>query len=273
MTSRPARQIADRHSLSQGVARASRIRRHAGQLVVGLTFLAFWQICSSYNIIDPLFARSPAQVWAFFLQIAADGTLWPSLYSTLEAVAVTFILASTAGIASGIGLGLFPRIEALVTPYLNAINAMPRIALAPVFLIYFGIDQAAKIALAFSIVVFIVMVNARAGILTVDRDIVTMARIMNTSRLQMFWKILIPTAIPSIFAGLRLAVIYSLLGVITSEILSSRVGLGQLIAMHAGNFQLEGMYAVVIVMALVATLLNLAMGLIEKRLLRWKGNS
>ncbi|WIY53903.1 ABC transporter permease [Devosia sp. YIM 151766] len=250
---------------------ARRRKRLVGQLIVGLVFLGIWQVVSELRFVDPLVARSPAQVWAILVEMVRSGLLWPSLYSTLEAIAITFVLAGGLGIVAGVGLGLFPKAEALLEPYLNAINAMPRIALAPVLLIYFGIDQGAKIALATSIVFFIVMVNARAGIRTVDRDCLVMARMMDSSRLQMFTKILLPTAVPSIFAGLRLAVIYSFLGVITSEILSSRLGLGQLIAMYAGIFRLEGMYAVVLIMALLATILNIGMNLIEKRLLRWKG--
>lgn len=253
--------------------KSRRWTKPSAQIAVGLALLAAWQITTQFQLVDPLIARTPAQVWAVFVEMVSTGLLWPSLYSTLEAIAITFVLAGSLGIIAGVGLGLFPKLEKLLDPFLNAANAMPRIALAPVFLIYFGIDQGAKVALASSIVFFIVMVNARAGIRTVDRDCLIMARMMDSSRLQMFFKILLPTAVPSIFAGLRLAVIYSFLGVITSEILSSRVGLGQLIAMYAGIFKLEGMYAVVLIMAVLASILNVGMKLIERRILRWKGDA
>src|SRR5262249_43820450 len=178
-----------------------------------------------------------------------------------------FVLASVVGIIIGIGLGLFPRVEALLDPYISAINAMPRIAFAPVFVLLFGIGQPSKVALAFSVVVFILILNARAGIRTVDRDIMTMAIVMNITKRQMFMKILLPSAVPSIFAGLRLGVIYALLGVVTSELIASRQGLGQLIAWYAGTFALEGVYGVVIILALVASLMNVAMAALERKLL------
>ena len=245
----------------------ARAKLTLAQLGVGIAFVAFWQFIYWLGVVKPLVARSPREVWDFLVKITTDGTLMPALYSTLEATIVAFVLASVVGVVIGIGLGLFPRVEALVDPYISAVNAMPRIAFAPVFILMFGIGQPAKIALAFSVVVFIMIVSARGGIRAVDRDIVTMATVMNVTKAQMFSKILLPTAIPAIFSGLRLGVIYSLLGVVTSEILSSRAGLGQLIAWYAGTFALEGVYAVVIVLALVASLMNMAMGAIEQRLL------
>src|SRR5262249_51091568 len=163
-----------------------------------------WEIVYRMGIVKPLIARSPGQVWDFMVKIMTDGTLWPALYSTLEATLIAFVLASVVGIVIGIGLGLFPRVEALIDPYLSAINAMPRIAFAPVFVLIFGIGQSSKVALAFSVVVFILILNARAGIRTVDRDILTMATVMNITKRQMFGKVLLPSAVPSIFAGLRL---------------------------------------------------------------------
>jgi len=247
---------------------ADRIKLTAGQIFVGIGFVVLWEISYRIGMVKPLISRSPAQVWNFLVKIVVDGTLWPALYSTLEATVIAFVLASVTGIVIGIGLGLFPRIEALIDPYLSAVNAMPRIAFAPIFILIFGIGQPSKVALAFSVVVFILILNARAGIRTVDRDILTMATVMNITKLQMFMKILLPSAIPSIFAGLRLGVIYGLLGVVTSELIASRQGLGQLIAWYAGTFVLEGVYAVVIILALVASLMNVGMATLERKLLR-----
>lgn len=246
----------------------ARAKLTVGQILVGIGFVALWEVVYRLDIVKPLISRSPQQVWNFFLKILADGTFWPALYSTLEATFFSFFLASAVGIIIGIGLGLFPRIEALIDPYLSAINAMPRIAFAPVFILVFGIGQTSKVALAFSVVVFILILNARAGIRTVDRDIMTMATVMNINKRQMFAKILLPSAIPSIFAGLRLGVIYALLGVVTSELVASRQGLGQLIAWYAGTFVLEGVYAIVIVLAIVASLMNVGMAALERKLLR-----
>lgn len=241
--------------------------RLIGQIGVGLAFIGVWQAIYSAGWVKPLIARSPGQVGSFLLDMISTGDLWLPLYSTVEATLVAFVLASAVGVAIGIGLGLFPRVESLVDPYISAFNAMPRIAFAPVFILFFGIGQSAKIALAFSVVVFILLVSARGGIRTVDPDIRTMVTVMNINKREMFWKVLLPSAVPSIFAGLRLGVVYSLLGVVTSEILASRVGLGQLIAQYAGTFRLEGVYAIVLVLAVVASLLNNGMSWLERHIL------
>lgn len=246
---------------------AEKLKRFVGQVLVGLAILAVWQLVHMSGIVKPLISRSPAQVFNFLIDIAKSGVLWPALYATLEATLVAFVLASVVGVTCGIGLGLFPKFEALVDPYINAFNAMPRTAFAPVSILIFGINQSAKIALGFSVCVFIMLVNARAGIRTVDRDIKLMVTVMNISRVEMFWKILLPSAVPSIFAGLRLGIIYSLLAVTTSEIIASRIGLGQLISLYAGTFQLEGVYAIVIILAIVATIINSIMARLERRIL------
>ena len=249
-------------------AAVSRLLLLGGQVATGVILLLAWFAADRFKVFPSVISRSPGEVFGFLLEISRDGTLWPSLYSTIEATLIAFVLASVVGVVFGITLGLFPRLEALIDPYLSAMNAMPRIAFAPIFVIAFGIGQNSKIALAFSIVVFIMLVNARSGVRTVDRDILTMARVMDCTKTQLFFKILLPSAIPSIFAGLRLGLIYSLLGVITSEIIASRVGLGQLIAWYSGIFKLEGVYAIVLVLAVVASLMNVAMAALERRLLR-----
>src|SRR5262245_18361052 len=116
----------------------ARARLTFGQILVGVAFVVVWEIVYRMGVVKPLIARSPAQVWDFMVKITTDGTLWPALYSTLEATVIAFVLASVVGVVIGIGLGLFPRVEALVDPYLSAINAMPRIAFAPVFILKIG---------------------------------------------------------------------------------------------------------------------------------------
>jgi NitT/TauT family transport system permease protein len=186
------------------------------------------------------------------------------------AVVIAFLLASVIGIVVGIALALLPRVERVVSPYLDALNAMPRIALAPVFVVAFGLTPKAKVALAFSIVVFIVLTSARAGVRSVDVDIMRLSTVLGANRRQMFAKVLFPVAIPAIFGGLRLGVIFSLLGVVTSELIAARDGIGQLLQGYASLFQIDGVYGLLIVLAVIASLLNAGMAIVERYLLRWQ---
>lgn len=238
-------------------------------LLLPLT-IGFWHFVAISKFFDPLVARTPGQVLTAVTKIARSGELALHLRSTMEAVFVAFALASVVGIFLGILLALMPRTERVLSPYFDAFNAMPRIALAPVFLIYFGIGTSAKVALAFSLVVFIVMANARAGVLSADADVLRLTTILGARKHQIFTKVYLPVATPAIFAGLRLGLIYSLLGVVASELIAARDGLGMLVAQYSGVFEMEGVYGVLIILALVASVLNSLMRLIERYVLRWQ---
>lgn len=250
---------------------AGRDRRRtilAWQLLVVPIWLLVWQL--TYPYVDELVGRSPASVWSYLTEALASEALWTNLASTMQAVVVAFLLAAVFGIAAGIGLALLPTVEAVLRPFLDAVNAMPRIALAPVFILYFGIGPSGKIALAFSLVFFVVMSSSRAGILSVDPDVVRLSRVLGISPAHLFTKVYLPTATPGIFAGLRLGFIYSLMGVVGSELIAAEAGLGQLIAQYSSLFQMEGVYGILLVLAVIAGVINALMRLLEATLLRWQ---
>lgn len=240
------------------------------RVIVLVLAIAVWQLATALHLIKPVVSKTPMEVWSFFLKISNNGVLWSNTADTMEAVIISFVIASIVGIIIGIGLALLPRVELILSVYIDALNAMPRIALAPVFILYFGIGLNAKIALAFSLVVFILMSSSRSGIKMVDRDIMLLAEVMNLKKWEMFVKILLPTSIPAIFSGLRLGMIYALLGVVTSEIIAAQNGLGTLISNYSNLFETSGVYAILIVLAIIATIINLLMNALERHLLRWQ---
>lgn len=237
---------------------------------VGLVILAAWQGIAVSGVVSPVISRTPVQVFSALWAVIVNGTLVPALVATLWATLVALLLAAVVGITLGVLLGLMPRLDRLIDPYLNAANAMPRVALAPVLIAYFGIGQSGKIALAFSIVVFVMLINAQAGVRAADRDLVVLSKVMGMSRLEAVAKILLPSAVPSIFAGLRLGLIYALLGVVASELMAAKVGLGQLIAGFAGSYDMASAYAVMLVLAVLGALINYGMAMVESHLLRWQ---
>ena len=243
---------------------------HTGRVSVVVGVLVLWQVATTHSWIKPVLAETPAEVWRYLVRAGGSGELWRHTQATLSAVLLAFGLASVVGVVVGVGLGLLPRTERVLGPFLDAINAMPRIALAPVFIIYFGVTIWAKVALAFSVVVFMVLSAARAGVRSADSETLRLSTILGATKPQLFVKVLLPVAVPSIFAALRLGLIYSLLGVVASEIIASRQGLGQLVAHFSGVFQLDGVYGVLILLAVIATTLNQLMVVIERRMLRWQ---
>jgi len=263
-----------RAPVARGVDTKHRVLSAGGGFLLQLlplgVMLGLWQLAAELELGRPLVVRSPGQVWTAFMDLHSSGVLWSNAWATLQATIVAMALASVIGIVIGLTLALAPRIERVVNPYLSAMNSAPRIAFAPVFIIIFGIGMSSKVALAFSVIIFVIILNARAGVHAADPDVVRLMEVLGANRRQTFTKLLFPVSVPSIFAGLRLALIYSLLGVVTSEMIAARDGLGQLVAQYAGNFQLDYVYAVILVLVVIGTALNSLAGVVERRLLWWK---
>jgi NitT/TauT family transport system permease protein len=242
----------------------------AVQLGLLVALLGLWQVTYNYAGSNKLVVSNPQLVWKAFVAWQDKGTFWPDLWSTVSAALIALVASAVIGIALGIGLALSPSVEAVVSPFLDAINAMPRIALAPVFVIYFGIGSTSKIVLAFTLVVFIITINTRAGVASADPELLRLSVVMGANKWQRFYKVLLPVAVPSIFAGLRLGLIYSLLGVVGAELIASTAGLGQQISASSAAFDLGTVYAALIVLAIIAAAFNAASGRIEKAILRWQ---
>lgn len=279
-TERPTTATEEAMSTSRRKGRAQRgsTRRAAlrgwrlalAQLGVLVAWLAVWQLVVSRGWTPSVLAVYLSEVFSFLKTSYQSGELVEATVATMYATLIAFVLASFVGVVVGISLGLMPRTERVLQPYLDALNSMPRIALAPVFIIAFGITTTAKVALAFTIVVFILMSNARAGIRSADPDVMRLSTVLGASKLQLFFKVMLPVAVPSIFAGLRIGLIYSLLGVVTAEIIASKIGLGQLIMKYSGLYQLEGVFGILLVLAVIGALLNMLMSALERWILRYQ---
>jgi NitT/TauT family transport system permease protein len=173
----------------RGRSIGDRLGLFAARLAVGALLVGLWQLVVELNVWDPTVTSNPSDVASYLWHALGSSFLWTNLGATMRAVVLAFILASAVGIVVGIALALLPKVERVIAPYLDALNAMPRIALAPVFVVGFGLTINAKIALAFSIVVFIVISAARAGVRSVDVDIMRLSTVLGANRRQMFTKV------------------------------------------------------------------------------------
>ena len=240
------------------------------QVSLGVALIGLWQLAAAEKWPDPVLAKSPVQSWDYLVGAARSGALWSNTRSTMTAVLIAWVLAGLAGVVAGLALGLMPRTERVLSPYLDAANAMPRIALAPLLIVALGIGTSAKVALASTLVFFIVLSGARAGVRSTDAEWLRLSTVLGARKHQLFFKVLLPVATPAIFAALRLGLIYSLLGVVGSELISAKDGLGQLIAYDSSVFQMDGVYGILVLLAVIAVVLNQLMALLERRLLRWQ---
>lgn len=242
-----------------------------GRIITLLALVAIWQVLSQAGFVNPLFIGEPVKIGAFLFnglfvnRELIDHTMW-----TMGSTVAAFLLGSAGGILVGLLFVTFPRVEEFLDPIFAGLNALPRIALAPLFLLWFGLGVASKIALGFSLTFFIVLGSTVAGARAVSADHITLARTLGARPSQVFRRITLPGAVPTVFAGLRLGLIYALLGVIGGEIIAAQKGLGQLLSYLAGTFQINGVFAVLCLLAILGTALTWAMTAVELRLLRWR---
>lgn len=235
-----------------------------------LALFAAWELLARNRWVDPILIGAPHEMALFLWNgIVSERTLLTDLGWTLLAVVLAFSLGSAAALLTGMVFVARPRIEAVLDPVLAALNAMPRIALAPLFLIWFGLGIGSKVAIGFSLTYFIVLSSTVAGGRAVSPDHVTLARTLGASGRQLFLLFTLPSAVPVIFSGLRLGLIYSLLGVIGGEIIAAEHGLGQQLSLLAANFNTSGVFAVLLLLALIGVGIMSGMSRLEARLLRW----
>lgn len=255
---------------SRKAARGKMALIWALRFTIPLLLIVAWQLAADKGLIDVFFFSKPSAVAESFWDMASNGTLWEASAATLLNTVYGFLVGGIFGIGAGILLAHFPTLNAVVDPMLAALNALPRVALAPMFILWFGIGPLSKVFLAASLVFFIVLINTHAGVKQADEELVRMAKVMGGTPRQRFFKVVLPSAVPSIFAGLRLGFVYSLLGVIVGEMLAAKTGLGQLVSLYAGTYRTAGVLATLIALAVIGLLLNELTNRIESWLLRWQ---
>jgi NitT/TauT family transport system permease protein len=245
--------------------RATRILLRAAP---GLIFLIFWQLASGVLIRDVYVSR-PSAIAVRLYEVFASGEIWPHLTTTAEELVLGYVLGVAAGIIAGLWLGRAPRLAHVVEPYLMGFYGVPKIALAPLFVIWFGIGVWSKVALAAIMVFFLVFYNVYAGIRAVDRDLLNLVRVLGADRRQLDHHVYLPAAAPYILLGMRMAIPYAVIGVIAGEFTSSTRGLGMFISYATATYDSAGVFAgIAILIAFVMTAGAIATR-IEKRLLRW----
>jgi len=209
------------------------------QVVFGAILLLIWQGASG-RLVDNFFISNPVEVGARLFGWIADGSLFLHIWATVYATVMGFFVGSIGGVVLGIWLGVSPFTSRLLNPYLSALNALPKVALAPLFVLWFGLGIESKIALAAVLVLFLVFLNTYAGVREVDQDLIDGARLMKATRTQVITKVIIPSAMSWMFAGLRISVPYALIGAVLGEMIAANRGLGYLVQFSGSQFDSAG---------------------------------
>lgn len=231
--------------------------------------LLAWEFAPASRAIR-FWLSSPSQIATQFAAWLADGTLWFHLQASLLVMAQGYALGTITGIATGFVLGHTRALHRVLSPYLSAVYAVPKIALAPLFIIILGVDNASKVALVAVTVFFLILTATIDGVRDTDEDLLHTLQLMGATRLETVRKLLIPAALPWIFTGMRIAVRYAFTNTLLAELIASNRGLGFLIEFNAGNFNTTGSYAAILALILCSVALTELLSRGESRLSRWR---
>jgi len=244
------------------------------QVFVLILVFGGWQLFTSLKIVDPFFFGQPSGIvrtaWQWVQHGTNQGSIWLQIYTTMEEAVFGFLIGVAAGIVVGVLLGQFRFLSEVLSPYIKAVNALPRIVLGALFVIVLGLGISSKIVLAAFLVFFVVFFNAYQGVREVDGNLVNNARVLGASRMQVIRNVVLPSAMTWIIASLHVAFGFAVIGAVVGEVLGAQHGLGVLITDSQNNFNTDGIFAGMIIIGLIALIAEWLISLLERRLLAWR---
>jgi NitT/TauT family transport system permease protein len=247
----------------------------AMQCAVALALIALWQVASTTHLIgDPeiiaFFFSTPADVARRIWTWLVEGTIWRHLWITLAESALAFAIGSLAAIVIGFWFARRQLLAAIFDPYVKAANALPRVVLAPIFTLWFGLGIWSKVALGVTLVFFIVFFNVYQGVREVNPVVLANARMLGMNERQLLRHVYLPSALSWMFSSLHTSVGFAVVGAVVGEYLGSAGGLGYLIQQAEGVFDVAGVFAGMVVLAAFVLVIDWMVTLIERRLLVWR---
>jgi len=233
-------------------------------------FLALWEALPRLGVVSDAYLSPPSAVLASIAQLVDTGQLWKHVAASLQRSLWGLLLASFSGVVLGLLIGSSKRLAAIVDPVLQLFRQTSAFALFPVFILFLGIGELSKVAIIFWASFWPVLLSTVSGVKQVDRLLVNSALSMGASRRFVFFKVVLPASLPSIFTGVRLAGAYSITALVAAEMIGAHSGLGFLTLNSQETFQIPSMYAGILLLAVLGLLLNYLLALLERRLLRWR---
>ncbi len=240
------------------------------QILLGAALLATWQLLADRGKLDPFFFSRPLAIGERLFHWFRSGSIWPHLGVTIEEAALSFVIGAAAGALGGFVLARVDWAAALLDPYIRLLNALPRVVLAPIFLLWFGLGVWSKVALGVTVVFFIVFFNTLQGVRDVERVLIDNARLLGASEWQLARHVLIPSALTWVFSSLHISIGFAMIAVVVGEYLGAARGVGYLIAQAEGVFDTTGVFAGMAVLSSVVLIVGWGVTRLEKWLLRWK---
>ncbi len=254
---------------SERRSRLSRLGHLLLGLLPGIALIIFWQWAAG-RLVKEIYISKPTAVAQRLYEIFASGEIYPHLWTTGQELVFGYVIGVACGVAGGYALGRSPRLANVLEPYVMAFYGIPKIALAPLFIIWFGIGMWSKVALASIMVFFLVFYNVFSGVRGVDQELVNLTRVMGANERQLTTHVYLPAAAPFVMLGMRMAIPYSVIGVIVGEFTSSIQGLGLFIHEASATYDPAGVFAGITILLVFVIAANILASRLERRLLRWR---
>jgi len=269
---------ADELARTEAKFRADMRRRRAVVILVRLAILVAvlggWELGARTGLIDPFFFASPSgiadQIWIWVTEGTSQGPLSEQIIVTLEETALGFLIGAVGGVICGILLGRNKLLADVFSIYIKIANSIPRVVLGSIFIIALGLGMASKVALAVVMVFFVVFANAFQGVREADRALIANAQILGASRSQITRTVIVPSAMSWILASLHVSFGFALVGAVVGEFLGAKKGVGLMISTAQGTFNANGVFAAMVILAVLALVVEYIITLVENHLVKWR---
>src|SRR5262247_1586466 len=236
-----------------------------------ITFLIIWELVgNTFQLINPMFMSAPSLVWNAAIQLFSSGEIYNDLWVSGVELFWGYVLSAIVAVPFGIAIGWYKKMSYIFDPFVNAMNATPRVALLPLVIIWLGIGILSKIGIIFLGAVFPMLINTRDGVKTTPVNLLTAAKSFGASEWQIFKSVVLPSTVPFILTGLRLAVGRALIGVMVGELYAATAGIGFMITVAGATFQTDKVFVGVLIFAITGMILTDVIDRIEHRFDKWR---
>lgn len=240
---------------------------NVGRLLVFITIIAVWELAARLEIIDPFFWSVPSEIFATWIQIIQDGSAWKDTLFTFQSTIYGFVIGTVGGAVLGLSFWWSKHYAKIAEPFIIMFEAMPKLALAPIVVLIFGLGMSSKVAMAVAITIVITTLTTSNGLKQVDNDLVRMTYSLGATRFQVFTKIVVPWTMPAIISALRINIGLALTGAIVGEYIGSTHGIGRMIFYAGQTYEISLIWAGIFNLSLLSMLLYLLVSKLEKLLL------
>jgi len=248
----------------------SKVAVQGTRIAVLASALFLWWLLTSRKWISPFFFGDPAGVFQRIVNWFVSGSVFVHLYTTLVETLLAFVIGTALGLACGLWLALNPFLAIVADPFIKALNSMPRLIFAPIFALWFGLGIWSKVALGVTLVFFVVFFNVFQGVREVSPAVLSNTRMLGANPRQLMWHVYLPSAMSWVFSSLHNAIGIAFVGSVVGEYLGSEKGIGYLILLAEGNFDIDSVIAGILLLTLFALVLDISVSLLEERVLRWQ---